>query len=210
MHDLRAEFQAHFGGCPLVGILRGIAPHEVDAVGDSLVDAGISIIEVPLNSPDPFESIARLARRYGSRALVGAGTVLTVDQVAKVAAAGGKLVVSPNVSADVTAASVRSGLVSLPGYFTPTEAFAAITAGAHGLKLFPAEGASPALLKAQRAVLPPGLPILVVGGISPNNMAPWRAAGADGFGLGSGLYRPGKSVGDIAADAAAYVAAVNS
>jgi len=167
MSDALALFRSAFAACPLVAVLRGVTPGEIDAIGDALVEAGIRIIEVPLNSPDPYDSIARLARRHGGDALIGAGTVLTADQAARVAAAGGRLMVSPNTDGAVIAASVAAGMVALPGFFTPTEGFAALAAGAHGLKLFPAEGASPAFLKAQRAVLPPEVPVLAVGGITP-------------------------------------------
>lgn len=207
MSDALALFRSALAACPLVAVLRGVTPGEIDAIGDALVEAGIRIIEVPLNSPDPYDSIARLARRHGERALIGAGTVLTADQAARVASAGGRLMVSPNTDGAVIAASVAAGMVALPGFFTPTEGFAALAAGAHGLKLFPAEGASPAFLKAQRAVLPPEVPVLAVGGITPEVMPAWRAAGADGFGLGSNLYRAGKPAGEVAADAAAFVAA---
>lgn len=199
-------FFSHFKRCPLVAVLRGITPDEVEAVGEALVAAGITIIEIPLNSPEPFEGIARMARRLGDRAMVGAGTVLTVADVTRVAAAGGQLVVSPDTNPAVIAATVAAGMVSLPGYFTPTEAFAALAAGAHGLKLFPSEGASPRYLKAQRAVLPAHVPVLAVGGVTPEGMAEWRDAGANGFGLGSNLYRAGKRVDEVARDAARFVA----
>ena len=149
------------------------------------------MIEIPLNSPDPLASIARIAHRYGDEVLIGAGTVLSVDQVEAVRGAAGRLIVSPNTNIEVIAASAAAGLVSLPGYFTPSEAFAAIAAGASGLKLFPAEAATPAVLRAQRAVLPRDMAVLVVGGIKPETMAPWLGSGAQGFGLGSALYRPG-------------------
>ncbi len=189
---------------PLVAILRGIRPDEIEAAADALVEAGFRLIEVPLNSPDPLASIEKLARRVGDRAIVGAGTVLTVDQVAQVHDAGGAMIVSPNTDVAVIAESARRGMVSLPGYFTPSEAFAALAAGASGLKLFPAEAATPAVIKAQRAVLPRNVPLLVVGGISPTNMAPWREAGADGFGLGSALYKVGANAQEIAANAHAF------
>lgn len=191
--------------CPLVAILRGVTSGEAEAIGDAILEAGIRIIEVPLNSPDPFTSIERLARRFGESALVGAGTVLDAADVARVSGAGGRLIVSPNTFAPVIEAAVAAGLVSLPGFFTPSEAFAALRAGATGLKLFPAEGAVPAVVKAQRAVLPKDVPLLVVGGIGPGNMQPWLDAGARGFGLGSGLYRPGQSARETAAKARAYV-----
>lgn len=192
--------------CPLIAIIRGIKPDEAEAVGDAIFDAGIRIIEIPLNSPDPLKSIEKLAAKFGDRALVGGGTVLKVGDVANVRAAGGHLIVAPNADADVIAATASEGLVSMPGYFTPTEAFAALDAGATALKLFPAEGASPSVLKAQLAVIPKDVPIFAVGGISPDNMRPWRDAGASGFGLGSGLYKPGQSAAETAEKARAYVA----
>jgi 2-dehydro-3-deoxyphosphogalactonate aldolase len=192
--------------CPLVAIIRGVTPDDVEAIGEAIFDAGIRIIEVPLNSPDPLRSIERLARRFGDDALVGAGTVLEPAKAGEVRSAGGRLIVSPDTNPAVIAASAAAGLVSCPGYFTPSEAFAALAAGATGLKLFPAEGASPAVLKAQRAVLPKHVPVLVVGGIAPDNMQPWRDAGSNGFGLGSGLYKPGQSAEVTAERARAYVA----
>ena len=203
-------FRHYFDPCPLVAIIRGVTPDEVVAVGEALLAAGIGIIEVPLNSPDPIESIRRLSAAVGNRALIGAGTVLRVEQVHDVKAAGGRLIVSPNTNVAVIAASVAAGLVSAPGIFTPTEAFAAIEAGATALKLFPAEAASPAVVKAQRAVLPRNVPLLIVGGVGPDTMAPWLAAGADGFGLGSGIFRPGQSATEVGAQARAYVAAFSS
>ncbi|WP_226015623.1 2-dehydro-3-deoxy-6-phosphogalactonate aldolase [Novosphingobium sp. FKTRR1] len=191
--------------CPLVAILRGVRPDEVEAIADAIIEAGFTMIEVPLNSPEPLESIARLAKRYGPQVLVGAGTVLSVADVAAVRDAGGRLIVSPNVNADVIRAS--SGLVSLPGFFTPTEAFAAIEAGATGLKLFPADGASPAYLKAQCAVLPKGLPLLAVGGVTPDNLEQWAAAGAHGAGLGSALYKAGQSAAQVGQQAQAFAKA---
>ncbi len=202
------RFHSLLAQCPLVAILRGITPDDADAIGDALYEGGIRIIEVPLNSPDPLESIARLSARLGDRALVGAGTVLDVGQVAAVGAAGGQLIVSPSTDPRVIAAAAAAGMVSCPGYFTPTEALAAIAAGAHALKLFPAEAASPAVVKAQRAVLPVATPLLVVGGVTPDSMAAWFAAGANGFGLGSGLYRPGQSPAETLAKASAYRAAL--
>ncbi|PZU07977.1 2-dehydro-3-deoxy-6-phosphogalactonate aldolase [Sphingomonas sp.] len=210
MTDPKTLFLDAFAACPLVAVLRGLTPAESEDVGDALVGAGFTMLEVPLNSPDPYESIAKLVRRHGDKALVGAGTVLTVEQVGLVAAAGGKLVVSPNSDPAVIAATVAAGMVSLPGYFTPSEGFAALAAGAHGLKLFPAEGASPAFLKAQRAVLPKETKVLAVGGITPEVMPQWRAAGADGFGLGSNLYRAGKPAAEVAAEATRFVAAVHA
>jgi len=201
------DFPTAFARCPLVAILRGVRPDEVEAIGDALVDAGFTLIEVPMNSPDPLDSIARLARRFAGRALVGAGTVLTVEQVIEVRAAGGQLVISPNSDIAVIAATAKAGMISMPGYFTPTEGFAAIAAGASALKLFPAEAATPAVLKAQRAVLPKDLPLLVVGGIGPDNMTPWRDAGANGFGLGSSLYKVGATAEEVGQAARAFIQA---
>ncbi|WP_294263202.1 2-dehydro-3-deoxy-6-phosphogalactonate aldolase [uncultured Sphingomonas sp.] len=201
------DFDTSFAALPLVAILRGIEPHEVVGIGDALVEAGFILIEVPLNSPDPFTSIEALARAQGDRAMIGAGTVLTTEDVARVADAGGRMVISPDTNIDVIAETARRGLASLPGYFTPSEAFAAIRAGATALKLFPAEAASPQVLKAQRAVLPREVPVLAVGGIAPDTMAPWRAAGADGFGLGSALYRRGATARQVGDAARAFVTA---
>ena len=185
-------FSRYLAECPIVAILRGITPDEVVMVGQALMSAGIRIIEIPLNSPEPLESIYRLAQSVGSDALVGAGTVLTANEVAKVKAAGGQLIVSPNTDLEVITATLEARMVSSPGYFTPTEAFAAIQAGAHAIKLFPAEAASPAVLKAHRAVLPSNFPLLVVGGVTAVDVPAWISAGASGFGLGSALYRPGQ------------------
>ena len=196
--------------CPLVGIVRGVTPAEADAIGDAIHDAGIRIIEVPLNSPDPLKSIESIAKRLGDRALVGAGTVLDPAQVGQVRDAGGRIIVSPNTNVAVIRAAAEAGLVSMPGYFTPSEAFAAIGAGAHALKLFPAEGADPAVLKAQLAVLPRDVPVLAVGGIKPGGMRPWLDAGATGFGLGGGLYTPGQSPAETLEKARAYVAGLRA
>ncbi len=191
---------------PLLAILRGITPAEAVPVGQALVDAGWSLIEVPLNSPQPLDSIAALAQAF-PQALVGAGTVLDADQVRAVAAAGGQLIVAPNTDVEVLFEAQRLGLVCLPGVATPTEAFAALAACAQGLKLFPAEQFSPAVLKAWRAVLPAGTAVLPVGGITPENLAGWRAAGAAGAGIGSALYKPGMAVADVAAQARRFAQA---
>lgn len=203
-----AAFDAAFASCPLIAILRGVRPDEVVAIGEELVAAGFTLIEVPMNSPDPLDSVARLVAALGGRAMIGAGTVLTVDQVAAMHDAGGRMVISPNTNSDVIRASVAAGLVSLPGIATPSEALAALDAGATALKLFPAEAASPVVLKAMRAILPSELPILPVGGIVPEGMAPWRQAGAAGFGLGSALYKPGLTAGEVGERARAFVAAL--
>lgn len=192
---------------PLIAILRGVKPNEMVEVGEALVAAGFRCIEVPLNSPEPLESIRRLRSAMGPRALVGAGTVLTAEAVDRVAEAGGQIVVAPNFDAAVVQHAKARGLTVLPGVFTASEAFAAIAAGADGLKLFPAEAASPAVLKAMRAVLPPKMPILPVGGIEPGGMAAWRAVGAAGFGIGGALYAPGRSAADVGERARRFVEA---
>lgn len=202
-----SEFEAAMARLPLVAILRGVEPHEAEAIGGALIDAGFSMIEVPLNSPDPLASIETLSRRFGDDALIGAGTVLDSGAVRSVRDAGGKLIVSPNTDVTVIATAAAAGLVSLPGYFTPSEGFAALAAGATGLKLFPAEAATPKVLKAQRAVLPTDTPVLVVGGIAPDNMQPWRDAGAAGFGLGSALYKPGVTPAEVRDRAQRFAAA---
>ena len=202
------DFRLYFAECPLVGIVRGVAPDEAEVIAQALYDGGIRIIEVPLNSPEPFESIQIIAEKFGGGALVGAGTVLDSADVSRVAQAGGRLVVSPNTNAAVIGATVAAGLVSSPGYFTPSEAFEAIRAGAHAIKLFPAEAASPGVVKSQRAVLPKDVPLIVVGGVTPESIPGWMAAGADGFGLGGGLYKPGQDPQTTLEKARAYAAAV--
>ena len=190
---------------PLVGILRGITPAEAMAVGTALSAEGWDLFEVPLNSPDPIQSIALLAAHF-PQALVGAGTVLTAQQVREVHAAGGQLIVSPNYSEEVVREAVQRGMVCLPGVVTPSEAFAALAAGAHGLKLFPAEMITPSVVKALRAVLPAEVKLLPVGGITPDNMAPYRAAGANGFGIGSALYKSGMTAAQVGEAAKRFAA----
>ncbi len=191
----------------LIAILRGIAPDEAVAAAEALIDAGITVIEVPLNSPEPFASIRAIADAAGDRAVIGAGTVLNPADVAEVAEAGGRIVVSPDCNPAVIRTTRAAGLESWPGVMTPTEAFAAIAAGATGLKLFPGSLIGPEGLKAMRAVIPSEVPVYAVGGAAPENFAAWRTAGADGFGIGTALYVPGRPVPDIAVRARDIVAA---
>ena len=199
------DFNSAFERCPLVAILRGLTPDEAPAIGDALAGEGFTLIEVPLNSPDPLKSIAILAERLGTRALIGAGTVLTPQQVRDVARAGGRFIVSPNTDKAVIEATRKCGMDSLPGYFTASEAFAALAAGASALKLFPADAVDPATLKAHRAVLPKDTRVLAVGGINAGTLGRWLKAGANGFGLGSDLYRAGKDAAEVVADARAMI-----
>ena len=203
------DFRRYFAECPLVAIIRGISPAEAEGIASALYDGGIRIIEVPLNSPQPLESIRIIAERFGDRTLVGAGTVLDPEEVLKVRDAMGRLIVSPNTNTAVIEATVAAGMVSSPGYFTPSEALAAIRAGAHSIKLFPAEAASRKVVKSQKAVLPKDVPLIVVGGVTPDAIPGWLEGGADGFGLGGGLYQPGQDVETTLEKARAYVEAVS-
>lgn len=182
---------------PLIAILRGVTPPEAEPVGAVLIEAGITRIEVPLNSPTPLESIAILAAQFGEKAEIGAGTVLSPADVRAVAKAGGRMIVSPNFDPEVVTETKRLGLASYPGVLTPSECFAALKAGADGLKLFPASLVGPSGLKAVRAVLPSGTKVFAVGGAGPENMAEWVKASADGFGLGTSLYVPGLPAADV-------------
>lgn len=192
---------------PLVAILRGICPDEAAAVGHALAEAGFRVLEVPLNSPQPFESIRRLTQSLGVDYLIGAGTVKTQAEVKEVAAVGGRLIVMPHTDSTLIRAAKKAGMVCVPGVTTPTEAFAAMAAGADGLKLFPAHQVTPEGLKAWSAVLPQALPVLPVGGITPDNMAPWIEAGAQGFGIGAALYAPGVDSAEVALRAHAFAQA---
>lgn len=201
-------FDRYFGECPVVAIIRGVTPAEAAATGRALFEGGIRIVEVPLNSPEPFDSIRAIVDELGDEALVGAGTVLDPADVIRVRDAGGRIAVSPNMDPAVIAATIAAGMVSCPGFFTPTEAFRGIASGAHALKLFPAEAASPAVVKALRAVLPRDVPLIVVGGVTAGSVRDWLEAGADGFGLGSALYRPGQAADDTRERARAFASAV--
>lgn len=198
------------GHRPLVAILRGLDPDDAVSIGGELVDAGFGIIEVPLNSPDPLRSIGALAEAFGDRAIIGAGTVLTTQQVDAVRGANGRLIVSPNMDTDVIARTRDTGGLSFPGVFTPTEAFAAIKAGCHALKFFPASLHGPDGVKAIKAVLPPEIPVLAVGGVSVPTIRQWWDAGAEGFGIGSNIFKIGWSAEQVGEQARAFVAAFDA
>jgi 2-dehydro-3-deoxyphosphogalactonate aldolase len=206
MTQLLAKFHTHMDSLPLVAILRGLKPEEALEVGQAILNAGFHILEVPLNSPDPLRSIQILAEAFPS-ALVGAGTVTTAQQVRDIKAAGGQLIISPHLDDNVVCEAVNLGLISVPGVATPTEAFRAIALGAHGLKLFPAEMISPAVVKSMRAVLPVHIRLIPVGSIGTHNMANYRQCGASGFGIGSALFSPGKSAQAVGESATAFVQA---
>ena len=206
MTSLLSQFHAHMDSLPLMAILRGLKPEEALDVGQAIVNAGFHILEVPLNSPDPLRSIQILAAAF-PHALVGAGTVTTAQQVRDIKAAGGQLIISPHLDDNVVCEAVNLGLISLPGVATPSEAFKANALGAHGLKLFPAEMISPAVVKSMRAVLPKHIRLIPVGGIGTHNMANYRNSGASGFGIGSALFAPGKSAKAVGESAAAFVQA---
>lgn len=193
--------------CPVIAILRGIRPDEAEAIGSALYEAGIRVVEVPLNSPNPLESIATLARIFGERMLVGAGTLTDAAQVGDVAGAGGRLIVTPHADVSVVRAATEAGLLAVPGFFNPTEAFALLKAGADAVKLFPAEVLGPPILKALRAVLPKEAIVIPVGGVDATSIPIWKAAGADGFGAGSSLYKPGDDAETVRRKAVALIEA---
>ncbi len=202
------ELTSWFGRCPVVAILRGVRPDESEAIVGALEALGIVVAEVPMNSPDPLGSIRRLHARYGERMLIGAGTVMRPAQVDEIARAGGRLIVTPHADPTIVRAAREAGLFTIPGFFTPAEAFAMLDAGAHALKMFPAEAASPRVLKALRAVLPATAHVVPVGGIDALNLGPWLAAGASAVGIGSSLYRPGDDAATVGGRAGTLVAAV--
>lgn len=198
-----------FDKCPLIAILRGVRPDEVLGIAAALEAAGVVIVEVPLNSPQPLESIRLLAEHFGDRMLVGAGTVMTPAQVHEIAAVGGKVIVTPHADPELVRTAKSLGLLAAPGFFTPAEAFSLLRAGADAIKLFPAEAANPAALKGIRAILPPGTLVVPVGGITPENIPEWMAAGAAGFGIASSIYKPGDTAEVVSRKAAALVAALS-
>ena len=204
--DVRAWLER----CPLVAILRGVQPAEVESICFVLERAGICIVEVPLNSPNPLESISILSRKFGGRMLIGAGTLTAPSQVDEVAAAGGRLIVTPHADTAIVRAAKQAGLVAFPGFFNPTEAFALLEAGADAIKLFPAEVLGPPMLKALRAVLPKSAIVIPVGGVDANQVAPWLSAGAQGLGVGSSIYKPGDDARCVDTKAQALMAAVQA
>jgi 2-dehydro-3-deoxyphosphogalactonate aldolase len=201
------NFDEAIAQCGIIAILRGITPAEAQDVGTALFEAGVRVVEVPLNSPDPFTTIDKLASGFAGRMVVGAGTVLDPADINLLKSHKGEIAVSPDCNPAVIARAQEAGLVAIPGVFTPTEAFAAIRAGAQHLKLFPAEAASPLTIKAWKAVLPKHVQVFAVGGVTPANMQAWAEAGADGFGIGSNIYRQGMTAGDVAKAAGAFVSA---
>jgi len=204
------DVKAWLERCPLVAILRGVQPAEAESIGFALERAGVCIIEVPLNSPSPFESIAILSRKFGHRILIGAGTLTKPSQVGEVAAAGGQLIVTPHADLAIVRTAKDAGLLAFPGFFNPTEAFALLEAGADAIKLFPAEVLGPPMLKALRAVLPRSAIVIPVGGVDAKQVAPWMAAGALGLGVGSSIYKPGDDARIVEAKAQALLEAVRA
>lgn len=205
-----ADLKQWLARSPLIAILRGVRPEEVEAIGAALFDAGVRIVEVPLNSPQPLDSIARLARSFGSDMLVGAGTLTEPEHAAQVAAAGGQLAVTPHADMVIVSAAKAAGLIAVPGFFNPTEAFALLRSGADAIKLFPADVLGPQMLKAMRAVLPKDAVVIPVGGIGPEQIAPWFAAGADGFGIGTAIYKPGDDAPMVESKARSLINALRS
>ncbi len=201
MPDYHTAFLQRLDSMPLIAILRGISPVDIESVCDAILDSGISIIEVPLNSPEPFRSIEIMAQKFAGRAIMGAGTVLDTADVQRCHDAGAQLIVSPNMREDVIRRTVALGMISAPGCITPTECFAALGHGAHAVKLFPGEMISPAVVKAMRAVVPGAAPLLVVGGVTIETLAAYRRAGATGFGIGSAIYKAGDSAAVVAGNA---------
>lgn len=197
-----------FARCPLIAILRGVRPDEVVEVCHALERAGVAIVEVPMNSPDPLVSIGKLAQTFGERLLIGAGTVMTPEMVREVHGVGGQLLVTPHADPELVRTAKGLGMMAAPGFFTPAEAFSLLRAGADAIKLFPAEAANPATVKAVRAILPPGTLVVPVGGVSVENIPEWTAAGAAGFGIGSSIYKPGDTPEIVEKKARALVAAV--
>lgn len=202
------DLKRYLSRCPVIAILRGIEPDEVESIGEALEQSGVTIVEVPLNSPHPLRSIATLARIFGDRMLVGAGTLTDPAQVAEVARAGGRLIVTPHADLSIVRTAKQAGLFAVPGFFNPTEAFALLKAGADAIKLFPAEVVGPPMLKALRAVLPKDAIVIPVGGIDSESIAAWRAAGAHGFGAGSSIYRPGDDAKAVKQKAKALLEAI--
>lgn len=202
------ELRSWVERCPLIAILRGVKPGEVEGIGEALAEAGVAIVEVPFNSPEPLLSIERLAKRFGEKLLIGAGTLMRPEQAGDVAAAGGRLVVTPHAAPLIVRAAKNAGMFAVPGFFTPAEAFSLLDAGADALKLFPAEAASPPVVKALLAVLPKGTMVMPVGGVDAGTMAAWRAAGAAGFGIGSSIYKPGDDAATVGAKARKLIAAL--
>jgi len=196
--------------CPVIAILRGIRSDEAESIGDALEEAGVSIVEVPLNSPDPLRSIEMLARVFGGRMLIGAGTLTDPGQVTEVEGAGGRLIVTPHTDLSIVRAAKQANLLAVPGFFNPTEAFALLKAGADAIKLFPAEVVGPSMLKALKAVLPKDALVIPVGGIDKQSIAQWMGAGADGFGAGSSIYRPGDDAKAVKQKATALIDAVRA
>jgi len=203
----KSELKRWLAQCPIIAILRGIRPDEAEAIGNALYEAGIRIVEVPLNSPYPLESIATLAHLFGDRMLMGAGTLTEMVQVRDVAGAGGRLIVTPHADVSIVRAAKEAGLFAVPGFFNPTEAFALLKAGADAIKLFPAEVLGPSMLKALRAVLPKDVTVIPVGGVDATSIPIWKAVGANGFGAGSSLYKPGDDAETVRRKAVALIEA---